>query len=121
MAEYIEREALMKFPIRRDHYDRKNGNEHFINGIESVLDYAENLPSADVAPVRHGRWICIRKGYGEYECSVCHGEDSDCSDYYGTHVVTEQDFCPNCGAKMDLEVSNGKSETVRYAPQGDSE
>ena len=42
--------------------------------------------------------------YGEYECSVCHGEDSDCSDYYGTHVVTEQDFCPNCGAKMDLEV-----------------
>ena len=57
--------------------------------------------SADVAPVRHGRWICIRKGYGEYECSVCHGVDSDCSDYYGTHVVTEQDYCPNCGCLMD--------------------
>lgn len=51
MAEYIERGALRQFPIRRDHYDRKNGNKHFINGIESVLEYAENLPTADVAPV----------------------------------------------------------------------
>jgi hypothetical protein len=51
MAEYIERGALMQFPIRRDHYDRENGNEHFINGIETVLEYAENLPAANVAPV----------------------------------------------------------------------
>lgn len=55
MAEYIERGALMQFPIRRDHYDRKNGNKHFINGIETVLEYAENLPAADVAPVV--RWV----------------------------------------------------------------
>mgnify|MGYP006874099990 CR=1 FL=1 len=41
----------MQFPIRRDHYDRENGNEHFINGIETVLEYAENLPAANVAPV----------------------------------------------------------------------
>ena len=60
-----------------------------------------SIPAADVAPVRHGRWICIRKGYGEYECSVCHGMDSNCSDYYSDHVVTEQEYCPNCGAKMD--------------------
>lgn len=55
MAEYIDREELMKFPIRRDHYDRENGNEHFINGIETVLEYAENLAAADVAPVVH--WV----------------------------------------------------------------
>lgn len=55
MAEYIERGALMQFPIRRDHYDRENGNEHFINGIETVLEYAENLPAADVAPVVY--WV----------------------------------------------------------------
>lgn len=55
MAENIERGALMQFPIRRDHYDRKNGNKHFINGIESVLEYAESLPTADVAPVVH--WV----------------------------------------------------------------
>lgn len=59
-----------------------------------------SIPAADVAPVVHGRWIYIRK-YGEYECSVCHGIDTDCSDYYSSHVVTEQDYCPNCGARMD--------------------
>lgn len=55
MAEYIERETLMKFPIRRDHCDKEHANEHFINGIETVMEYAENLPAADVEPVR--RWI----------------------------------------------------------------
>ena len=52
-------------------------------------------------PVRHGRWIRINKLYGEHECSVCHGVDSNCSGYYGTHIVTEQSYCPFCGAIMD--------------------
>lgn len=64
------------------------------------------IPAADVTPVVHGRWICINKRYGEYECSVCHGVDANCSDYYGIHAVTEQEFCPNCGAKMDKEETN---------------
>lgn len=51
MAEYIEREAIMKFPIRKDRCDKEHANEHFIFGIESVLEYVENLPAADVAPV----------------------------------------------------------------------
>ena len=42
---------LMKFPIRIDHYDRENGNEHFVLGIESVLEYAENLPTVDAVEV----------------------------------------------------------------------
>ena len=96
MAEYIEREALMKFPIRRDHYDRKNGNEHFINGIESVLEYAENLPSADVAPVVHGRWKSYGRNLGK--CSNC-----------GEIVNIRYNYCPNCGARIDLEMmDNGQ-------------
>lgn len=112
MTEYIDREAAIAAIMSEP------PDAHYPHWY---ADKIKSIPAADVAPVRHGRWICIRKGYGEYECSVCHGEDSDCSDYYGTHVVTEQDFCPHCGARMDLEVSNGKSETVWYAPQGDSE
>lgn len=105
MAEYIEREALMKFPIRRDHYDRKNGNEHFINGIESVLEYAENLPSADVSPVVHGRWEAmhyeggILDGTNFDKCSVC-GYERIIDD---EKLKTAFNYCPNCGAKMDLE------------------
>ena len=51
MSDYIEREAVLAYPIRKDHYDRKHGNEHFIFGIESVIEFVENLPAADVAPV----------------------------------------------------------------------
>ena len=77
MAEYIERGALMQFPIRRDHYDRKNGNKHFINGIETVLEYAENLPAADVAPVVRCRDCRKFKTYG---CRmVASGYDDFCS------------------------------------------
>lgn len=77
MAEYIERGALMQFPIRRDHYDRKNGNKHFINGIESVLEYAENLPTVDAVPVVRCRDCRKFKTYG---CRmVASGYDDFCS------------------------------------------
>ena len=49
MAKYINLEELMKFPIRLDHYDKEHGNEHFIYGIETVLEYAENLPATEIA------------------------------------------------------------------------
>lgn len=49
--EYIDREVLMSFPIRKNHYDEEHGNEHFINGIETVFEYAESLPAADVVEV----------------------------------------------------------------------
>ena len=77
MAEYIERGALMQFPIRRDHYDRKNGNKHFINGIETVLEYAEQLPTVDAVPVVRCRDCRKFKTYG---CRmVASGYDDFCS------------------------------------------
>lgn len=51
MAEYIDREALMKFPIRANHCDKEHANTHFINGIESVMEYAEQLPTVDAEVV----------------------------------------------------------------------
>ena len=87
MAEYIERGALMQFPIRRDHYDRKNGNKHFINGIESVLEYAENLPAVDAVPVVRCRDCRKFKTYG---CRmVASGYDDFCS--YGERKEGDSD------------------------------
>jgi len=51
MSELIEREALLKYPIRIDHYDKENGNENFVLGIESVIEFAECLPIIDAVPV----------------------------------------------------------------------
>ena len=49
------------------------------------------IPDADVAPVRHGRWLHRKNGVAYCsECEIDAVED-------GT------EYCPNCGAKMDLE------------------
>ena len=67
MAEYIEREALRAFPIRADHCDKEHANKHFIYGIETILEYAENLPAADVAPVS---WISVKDKLPKTETEV---------------------------------------------------
>lgn len=99
--EYIEREKALEKVIEVKHYDPELSGVVLHRYIKEID--LKDIPAADVAPMVHGRWICINKRYGEYECSVCHGVDSNCSDYYGIHAVTEQEFCPNCGAKMDKE------------------
>lgn len=102
MAEYIKREAIMEFPIRKDRCDKERANEHFIFGIESVLEYVENLPAADVAPVVHGRWgtcrVNLETGNYEEQCTRCRNFSKE----YG------KPYCPNCGAKMDLEDGGGE-------------
>ena len=103
MAKYIKLEELMRFPIRRNHYDKEHGSKDFIYGIETVLEYAENLPAADVAPVRHGRWEemhyegGILDGTNFDRCSVCGYERV----FDDPALKTVFKYCPNCGAKMD--------------------
>ena len=61
---------------------------------EQLLD---EIPTADVAPVVHGRWSDA--GFGElpkhapygWACSVCGGISFN----------NEYIYCPNCGAIMD--------------------
>ena len=108
MDKYINVEELMKFPIRQNHYDKEHGNKHFIYGIETVLEYAENLPAADVAPVVHGHWI-IGGDNDDFDvkCSIC--EWTDIFEVAGIAAVERiakaMHYCLNCGAKMDEEVS----------------
>lgn len=108
MAEYIEREAIMEFPIRKDHCDKECANEHFIFGIESVLEYVENLPAADVAPVVHGRWIRPHWKNSNYccDCSECGGEAMHRDYQWDKNGIYP--ICPNCGARMDGGLDNGK-------------
>ena len=56
-------------------------------------DWVKTLPSADVAPVRHGKWTHKPDVYGVVYCSECD---------YELHANSTS-FCPNCGVKMDGE------------------
>ena len=58
------------------------------------------LPAADVAPVRHGRLVhtdLASHWHGKDECSECIYHEQDRSD------LSRFRYCPNCGAKMDLD------------------
>lgn len=93
MDKYIHLTDITAYPIRRGHC-HTNANEHFINGIESIMEYAEDLPSADVAPVRRGKWED-----GNPICPVC-GEDKFKDLDADIWSDWKPDYCPNCGAIM---------------------
>ena len=80
MADYIEREAV----LAEAYYD---GNFNLVIPAKKV----RNIPAADVAPVRNGRWInhTMIDGHIHAECSECH------------KVRIIDNYCPNCGCRMD--------------------
>jgi hypothetical protein len=85
--------------IRRS--DALKGAELFQCGwaeIEAVqTDYIERLPAADVAPVRHGRWIKDEF----FSDEVNNGEKcSQCGELIGWFGNLPK-YCPGCGALMD--------------------
>ena len=90
MTEYIEREATVKLlqSLGSRDYRREKGT---IQEAIKMVSFPEYTPSADVAPVRHGRWLhhTMIDGHIHAECSKCH------------KVRIIDNFCPNCGCRMD--------------------
>lgn len=63
--------------------------------IVALKCFVEGIPAADVAPVRHGRWI---KDGDFLICLVCETEINK-KNSLGSY--NSKNYCPNCGAKMD--------------------
>lgn len=61
----IDANKLKAFPVRANHCDKEHANEHFLNGIETVLEYAEQLPTVDAEVVTR----C--KDCKHYDMGVC--------------------------------------------------
>ncbi len=89
---YIKLEDLRKFPFRL------NSND-FNLGAEAVIEYAENLPIADVEEVRHGYWREETEYYDD-EYSDCNMRKVFACSVCGRTEKYKQPYC-NCGAKMN--------------------
>ena len=109
MAEYIEREAISE-EIRKYYY-KNPPNFSYGEGFDRGLDRAQrailDAPAADVTPVRPGRWISLTECANEgVYCSICKKKVWK-SDYAWCSKKRRKklrsNYCPNCGAKMDLE------------------
>lgn len=100
MADYISREALTEAFENADADVCESYPDGYCDwgfGRENIREVIAGVPAADVEPVRHGRWVLRHVGVGHYwECSACH--KNPC-----IYVTKDTKFCPNCGAKMDLE------------------
>lgn len=79
MAEYIDREKAKSLLHIEYEY-----------AAEQLLD---EIPTADVAPVVHGRWDILDGYKTRRVCSVCGWDAPEYGKFYS--------YCPNCGAKMD--------------------
>ena len=96
MPEYIEREAAIAAIMSEP------PDAHYPHWY---ADKIKKIQAANVATVRHGRWIeytkvVIPEPYNKWEqawkCSECGFDDG----------FVAYNFCPNCGARMDLEVTD---------------
>lgn len=97
MAKYIDAEAAMR--VIRD-LSLHGAVTATPQQLEAAID---EIPAADVEPVRHGRWKLEptnpydNPGYKNRmikRCSCC-----------GWQNACRHNYCPNCGAKMDGEVT----------------
>lgn len=98
MAEYIEREAVLKVVEK---YGLTNGLNGFTLGRHTglavcIASEIVDIPAADVAPVVHGRWMKHIKG-GTL-CSRCGSYTQHNGDVLD---MSKAIACPWCGAKMD--------------------
>lgn len=78
---------------------------------EKLIEYCNNqkvktidandiarFPTVDAAPVKHGKWFDAM--VGELPVQVC----DQCNTFFPlAYTGGGHHYCPNCGAKMDLE------------------
>ena len=103
MAEYIEREALKERFRKRIKWLEKDVHDQYSLGLFHGCEYDADLinepPAADVAPVRHARWV-------DNHCTAC--GMMPMGDEMWKHLDLEpplferfMDYCPICGCRMD--------------------
>ena len=100
MDEYIKKADVLEYLSARRNQVLKSPLSTLDAKFEvmEIFDFVDHrVESADVAPVRHGRWVLDEKRYVVY-CSEC----SEPVSYYPNirDVREENHYCPNCGAKM---------------------
>ena len=92
--EYLEREAIEKAFAEEI---STNYLDDYAKGFQAALLAVMSIPTADVAPVRHGEWASDETAV---TCTAC-GRSYDIDFEIKQTVIRDFDYCPNCGAKMD--------------------
>ena len=122
MAEYIKKADVLEYLSARRNQVLKSPLSTLDAKFEvmEIFDFVDHrVESADVAQVRHGQWIMKHKhrgGFRRYTGIDDMGEqhtitvderveydDRYCSECGKQSADNFLNYCPNCGAKIDLE------------------
>ena len=90
MAEYIERGFAL------DVVKRTSGD------YAAAFAEIAHAPAADVAEVRHGRWMTTDAYPHHLCCSVCYKTYAKNAKWVN-ELDLPTNYCPNCGARMGKE------------------
>ncbi len=113
MKRLIDLDELLQYPLRRgsEHYDEKNADPHFLFGVESVLEYAQTLPtltqpnnwiSVEDRLPEDGKYLCCFSSLGLGWCIDVLSYASDLNsvddwDFYNEHRGGFYDLDSECG------------------------
>lgn len=102
MTEYISKDKFIHFLFKKIAHIKEAGTDteiHVSDVLCSVVNEIWKFPAEEVRPVVHGKWL---KDYKMPTCSVC-----------GNAVPFPDQYCSNCGSKMDLDIADYVAERGR--------
>lgn len=96
MDKYISRAAVFDEIQFQREYAASMNDSSVIDTCDAILHNLSKTETADVQPVKHGRWIeNSDPGQNINEHYMC----SECGCTF--HNWANDNFCPNCGVRMD--------------------
>lgn len=102
MAEYITKKQVIEL-------FRCYAHEYIPIRFEDLEFDIQHMIPEDVAPVRHGRWIMTAYTTISKRNRIISNKRFSCSECAYTNGRNKSNYCPNCGAKMDLEVPENET------------
>lgn len=103
MKEYIAREAVEEFI--QDGLNNPDKDKAFGHDAIEILAGIHFMLAADVAEVRHGRWMTTDAYPHHLYCSVCYKTYAKNAKWVN-ELDLPTNYCPNCGARMGKEADH---------------
>ena len=106
MSRYIDADKL---------YELIRTNDYRLATINGSIDYGmftirikqaiDEIPTADVAEVRHGKWLTCEEQFPDRKLTKKSNLGVFCNNCH-SHADNMTDYCPHCGAKMDGDTND---------------
>ena len=98
----IDADALKKLVKEfRDDAPQSSIRRYVCNVILSMLGDENQTPTIEAEPVRHGRWVMTLYTTTSKRGRVVSNKKFACSECCYSNGRKRNNYCPNCGARMD--------------------